>query len=147
MAYAVCDLDDIPMPAAAVEPEASVLCPVTDRWTVDSLQVAVGDQIAMDRWRRLTQQEWNRPIVRHSLDWFMPRSSAVGRPACRVRSECSGRGFQVAPVVFAILGQHQFQRSAEPCDPRAADGGGGLADPYCDDDGRGRAGALQAGET
>jgi hypothetical protein len=57
MAYAVCDLDDIPMPAAAVEPEASVLCPVTDRWTADSLQVAVGDQVAMDRWRRLTQQE------------------------------------------------------------------------------------------
>ena len=57
MAYVVCDLDDIPMPAAAVEPEASVLCPVTDRWTADSLQVAVGDQVAMDRWRRLTQQE------------------------------------------------------------------------------------------
>ena len=54
MAYVVCDLDDIPMPAAAVEPEASVLCPVTDRRT---LQVADGDQIAMDRWRRLTQQE------------------------------------------------------------------------------------------
>lgn len=57
MAYAVCDLDDIPMPAAAVEPEASVLCPVTDRWTADSLQVVDGDQVAMDRWRRLTQQE------------------------------------------------------------------------------------------
>ena len=55
MAYVVYDLDDIPMPAAAVEPEASVLCPVID--SCDSLQVADGDQIAMDRWRRLTQQE------------------------------------------------------------------------------------------
>ena len=57
MAYAIFTQDDIPAPAA-VQPEVEELevepLPVID--SCASLQVVDGEQLAMDRWRRLTQQ-------------------------------------------------------------------------------------------
>ena len=83
MAYAFITDDDIPLPAA-VEPEVPIVqAPVIA--SLSSLQVAKGEELAMERWHRLNRPQcefW--PITWHHLGWFMPRSSAVGRAARRV---------------------------------------------------------------
>ena len=58
MAFAIYGLDDIPMPTKELESEAAIteMAPPVVAGC-EALSVAYGDQLAMDRWRRLTEEE------------------------------------------------------------------------------------------